>query len=889
MSTYRFEALLRPRSVALAGAGAREGSLGRAVLDNLRRAGFAGPVFPVNPRHAEVDGTPCFDRVTDLPEAPDLVIVAAPPPVVPGIVEDAGRRGAGAAVILTADLGEGPDDPGPRTREIARVHGLRLLGPNSIGLAVPGRHLNASLLAHMPARGDLALVSQSGTVASGIVEWASRRAVGFSAVLSLGRSADIDVADCLDHFAGDLGTRAILLCLKTVPDARKFMSAARAAARAKPVVVLRIGRRDADGPAPETHTGALAKPDAVYQAAFRRAGLLSVRDLDEMFSAVETLGRQRPFPGKRLAILANGRGIGALAADRLADLGGCLAEITPADGFTARNPVDLGVDADAEAYRSALAPLLADRANDAVLAIHVPTARSGGTAVAEAIARTVTAARASGGRRKPVFAVSLGEDEAATAPLAEAGIPRFATDSDAVEGFLHLVRYREAQNDLMRTPDSLPRDFAPRADEARAIVARALAQGATWLDPGSVAELLAAYDIPSVPLTLAPDIDAAAEAAWPILARGETAALKVVSPDIVHKSDIGGVRLDLTSEADVRNAAREILACARRERPQARIQGFAVQPMVRRGRRRELIAGLAEDPAFGPVVVFGRGGTAVEVIDDRALALPPLDLALASELISRTRVARRLAAYRDVPAVDMRALSLVLVKLAQLAADLPQVRELDLNPLLADDAGAVVLDARVRVSRTVAMAGRTARGAGHPRFAIRPYPVEWERNMMLKGRPIRVRPVRPEDEGLFATFFHQVSEEDLRLRFFSSVRDFSHTFLARLTQLDYSRAIAFVATDVESGAMLGAVRLHADANHTSGEYAILIRTDRKGTGLGFALMRLMIDWARAEGLRRVEGSVLPENRPMLAVCRRLGFAVHPDPEDPGVMKVGLEL
>ncbi|HEV7439361.1 MAG TPA: bifunctional acetate--CoA ligase family protein/GNAT family N-acetyltransferase, partial [Methylobacterium sp.] len=879
----------------------REGSLGRSVLENLRAAGFAGPLWPVNPRHAEVDGIPCVPSVADLAEAPDLVVIAAPPAAVPEIVAEAGRKGAGAAVILTADLGEEPGDAGPRARAIARRYGLRLLGPNSIGLAAPGAKLNASLLARTPAPGDLALVSQSGTIASGIVEWAARRDVGFSAVMSLGRACDVDVADCLDYFASDFGTRAILLCLKTVPDARKFMSAARAAARAKPVVVLRTGRHQAGSRRTETHTGALAKPDAVYRAAFRRAGLLAVEDLDEMFSAVETLGRQRPFPGKRLAILTNGRGIGVLAADRLADRGGTLAEITaaaglgPAPGTGASkgigpgNPVDLGIDADAAAYERALEPLLADRANDAVLAIHVPTARSDGAAVAAAIAGSVRKARAASGRRKPVFAVSLGEDASATRLLTEAGIPRFATDSDAVEGFLHLVHYREAQDDLMRTPDSLPRDFAPDVETARAIVARALKQGGTWLDPLSVAELLKAYHIPSVPLTLAPDIDAAASAAWPILAQGGTVALKVVSPDIVHKSDIGGVRLDLTSEADVREAAREILARARRERPDARITGFAVQPMVRKGRRRELIAGLAEDPTFGPVVVFGRGGTAVEVIDDRALGLPPLDLALASELISRTRVARRLAAYRDVPAADTRAVALILVKLAQLAADLPQVRELDINPLLADASGAVALDARVMISRDPRKGGRPARGQGHPRFAIRPYPVEWERTMMLKGRRILVRPVRPEDEGMFRAFFHSVSEEDLRLRFFSPVREFSHAFLARLTQLDYARAIAFVAIDVETGAMLGAVRLHADANHQSGEYAILIRSDRKGTGLGFALMRLMIDWARAEGIRRVEGSVLAENRPMLAVCRRLGFAVHPDREDIGVMKVALPL
>ncbi|GJE58189.1 bifunctional acetate--CoA ligase family protein/GNAT family N-acetyltransferase [Methylobacterium trifolii] len=889
MSTYRFDALLRPRSLALVGASGREGSLGRAILDNLRAAGFPGPIFLVNPNRDTVDGAPCAARIADLSAVPDLVVIGAPPERVPEIVDDAGRTGAGAAVILTARLGLGADDPGPRAQAIARSHGLRLLGPDSAGLAVPGHRLDASLFAHAPAPGDLALVSQSGTVAAAIVEWAVRHGAGFSAVLSLGGACDVDVADCLDHFAGDLRTRAILLCLDRVEDARRFMSAARAAARAKPVVVLRAGRHAPDARRPVTHTGALARPDAVYAAAFRRAGLLAVQDLDEMFSAAETLGRQRPFPGHRLAILTNGRGIGLLAADRLADSGGTLAQVTPADGFGAENPIDLGIEAGGPAFAAALEPLLADRASDAVLAIHVPTARSDAAAVAQAIAGTVTRVRRGQTRKKPVFAVSLGEEAAAVAALSEAGIPRFATDSEAIEGFLHLVRYREAQDDLMRTPDSLPRDFTVDSEAARGIVARALRQGASWLDPVAVAGLLTAYGIATVPLVLAPDVDAAAAAAWPIIAGGGLVALKVVSPDVVHKSDIGGVHLDLASEADVREAARSILARARRERPDARIAGFAVQPMVRKGQRRELIAGLAEDPTFGPVVVFGRGGTAVEVIDDRALGLPPLDLALARDLIGRTRVARRLAAYRDVPAADLSAIALTLVKLAQLAADLPQVRELDINPLLADETGVVALDARVRLGRGPE---RVRRGRGHPRFAIRPYPTEWVRTMTLKGRAIRVRPVRPEDEPLFRAFFAEIDPEDVRLRFFAPVRDFSHAFLARLTQLDYARAIAFVAlADAEAGpqTMLGAVRLHADANRDSGEFAILVRSDARGTGLAYALMRLMLDWARFEGILSVEGTVLSENRPMLAVCRRLGFSQVRDPDDAGVVKVRLGL
>ena len=882
MSTYRFDALLNPRTIALVGSGARERAFGRAVLDNLRGAGFPGPVHVLGLEDGATSGPA---QLADLEMPPDLVVIAAEPPAIPEIVDAAGRIGAGAAVILTAHLGTGPDDPGPRARLIARSHSLRLLGPDSAGLAVPGRRLNASLFAHALAPGDLALVSQSGTVAAAIVAWGRQHGAGFSAVLSLGSACDVDIADCLDHFAGDYRTRAILLCLDWVGDARRFLSAARAAARAKPVVVLRTGRHASAARPPITHTGALAKPDAVYEAAFRRAGLLAVQDLDEMFSAVETLGRQRPFPGRRLAILANGRGIGRLAADRLTDRAGSLAAITPAEGLAAGNPVDLGIDAGGEAFAAALLPLLADRANDAVLALHVPTACSDAAEVARAIAATVAQHRKGASRKKPVFAVSMGEEPAAVAALAEAGIPRFSTDAEAIAGFLHLVRYREAQDDLMRTPDSLPRDFTADVAAARALVAEALRQGAQWLDPGAVAALLAAYGIPSVPIHLAPDVDGAAAAAWPIIAAGQAVALKVVSPDIVHKSDIGGVHLDLVGENDVRAAAAQILARARRERPDARITGFAVQPMVRKGRRRELIAGLAEDPTFGPVVVFGRGGTAVEVIDDRALGLPPLDLALAEDLIGRTRVARRLAAYRDVPAADIPAIALTLVKLAQLAADLPEVRELDINPLLADASGVLALDARVRI-------GREPEGAPRRhRFAIRPYPTQWVRTLTLEGGRVHVRPVRPEDEPVFRAFFAEIDPEDVRLRFFAPVREFSHAFLARLTQLDYARAIAFVALeDTPAGQrMLGAVRLHADANHASGEYAILVRTEARGTGLALALMGMMIDWARSEGIGHVEGTVLAENRAMLAVCRRLGFTTRPDPEETGVILVRLRL
>jgi acetyltransferase len=578
------------------------------------------------------------------------------------------------------------------------------------------------------------------------------------------------------------------------------------------------------------------------------------------------------------------------------DLGGTLASLSAGTvaqldrvlppTWSRRNPVDIIGDAGAERYAVPLQALLADQDNDAVLVLNVPTALASAAEVAEAVVDTATESRASGARRKPVFAAWLGDDERSARIFETARIPHFATETEAVRGFMHLVRYREAQDDLMETPDSLPVDFIPDTMAAQKIVEHALAEGRQWLDPLEVNALLRAYDIPAAPVTLARDAVEAAAVARPILAEGGTVAVKILSPDIVHKSDIGGVKLDLASEATVRRAADDILERARRLKSSARITGLTVQPMVRRAKARELIAGVADDPTFGPVVVFGRGGTAVEVIDDKALALPPLDLKLAGDLIARTRVSRILKAYRDVPAVDERAVALVLVKIAHLVADLPQVRELDINPLLADKDGVIAVDARVAVAP---IAPESCKGRGHPRFAVRPYPKEWERDLTLDdGRRVFVRPVRPEDEELVAEFFRHVTPEDLRLRFFAAIRDFSHPFIARLVQIDYARSIAFIAVDAD-GAMLGAVRLLADANRETGEYGILVRSDLKGLGLGWGLMQLMIEWARAEGLRRIEGQVLRENTTMLNVCRRLGFAIRTDPHDPDIKVVKLAL
>jgi acetyltransferase len=519
------------------------------------------------------------------------------------------------------------------------------------------------------------------------------------------------------------------------------------------------------------------------------------------------------------------------------------------------------------------------------MVMNVPTALAAPAQAAQAVVRAVKGQEAA--RRKPVLSVWIGEDAGSSRTFEGAGIPHFADESHAVEGFMHLVRYREAQDALMATPPSLPLDFRPDVANARRLVQAALQSGKAWLDPLEVAALLSAYAIPSSPVALARDPDEAARLAAPLLESGGTVVVKILSPDIVHKSEVGGVRLNLTSARAVAEAASDILARAETAKPNARITGVTVHPMILRPKARELIAGIADDPTFGPVIVFGAGGTAVEVISDKALARPPLDLRLVHELIGRTRIARVLKAYRDVPAADEGSMALVLVKLAQLGADIPEIREVDLNPLLADEHGVIVVDARVAIGPI----DTTQRGArGHPRFAVRPYPTEWERHVTLRdGSAILLRPIRPEDETLYADFFAGVTDDDLRLRFFAPVRNLSHIFIARFTQIDYARAMAFIALEKPSGSMLGVVRLHASANYDSGEFAILVRSDLKGRGLGWLLMQTIIEYARGEGLREVEGQVLRDNTTMIAMCRELGFSVQSDPDDASICNVRLSI
>jgi acetyltransferase len=891
MTIRNFQFLLQPRSVALIGAGTRAGSVGLITSRNLLRGGFAGPVWFVNPKHSAIEDHTCFPSVAALPAAPDLAVIVTPPATIPGLIEELGVKGTRAAVVITAGI---RDDLRRAMLEAARPHLLRIQGPNCLGLMLPRVGLDASFSHQPPLPGDLAFVSQSGALITAIIDWARGRSIGFSHVVSLGDMADADFGDLLDYLAADSESRAILLYMESATSAPKFMSAARRAARSKPVIVVKAGRGAAGAKAALSHTGALAGADSAYEAAFRRAGVLRVRELDDLFSAAEILARHPRLVGERLAILTNGGGAGVLAADRLGDRNGRLASISDATKaaldavlpptWSHGNPIDIIGDADPARYASALEALLSEETADAILVMNCPTALASSTAVAEEVVTVLQRAAKNGGQAKPVITSWLGDEVSRDARklFAAEGIASFATPAEAIDGFMQLVGYSRAQEALMRTPPSLPDDLGLDAEAAKVTIQEVIAEGRSVLSEVEAKALLAAYGIPAVPTDVArtpAEVGALAER-W--IAKHGTCVIKILSDDISHKSDVGGVRLGLERAEEAERAAEDMLQRIARLMPAARIKGFTVQPMIRRKHAHELILGMSVDPTFGPLMMFGAGGTAVEVMRDTAHALPPLDLNLARDLMRQTRVWQLLQGYRDCPPVDVDRIAEVLVRLGYLVARHPEIREIDINPLLADDEEVIALDARVRVA--------DAQAAPRVAMAIRPYPSEWEADADVDSiGAIRIRPIRPEDEALYADFFAQVTPEDQRLRFFAVAPRLTHRFLALLTQIDYAREMAFVAIAKATGALIGVVRVVADPDYTRGEYAILLRSDLKGRGLGWRLMQHLIAYAKAEKLEELHGSVLSGNSTMLQMCRELGFTAERDPDDGNVCRVVLPL
>jgi acetyltransferase len=698
MSIRNVEALFSPAAIALIGASNEAGSMGQVVARNLVEGGFCGPIMMVNPHEASICGRLAYHSIAELPATPDLAVIATPAATIPGILDRLGARGCRAAVIISAGF-EGKDAAPLRQGLLnaARPHLMRLIGPNCLGLMSTPAGINASFAHLMPRAGGLALVAQSGAVAAATLDWAAGAGVGFSHVVTIGDGLDVDVGDLVDYLAVDPTTTAILLYIEGLTDGPKFMRAARAASRIKPVVAIKAGRSVAGAKAAFSHTGALAGADVVYDAALRQAGVVRVDDLRSFFGAAATLSAGVQLGGAGLAILTNGGGAGVLATDALARGGGqlaqlsaatveALAQVAPAH-WSGGNPVDILGDACADDYAATLKVLLAAPEVDSVLAMNCPTAVADGAAAAQAVAAVV----AQSATDKPVLACWLGEVAAtrSRAALAAGGQPAFETPEEAVAAFLRMVQWgREATAPAVaaHTPDP------QGAVIGRRVIAAAQAAGRTVLTDPETRELLAAY---GVPVVLSHTAKTPKDAGLLADRIGRAVALKVLSPDLSHKSDVGGVVLGLTGAAQTEAAALAMLARLAEARPKATIEGFVVEPMIERRHGHELLIGIARDPVFGPVILFGQGGVATEVLADRSLALPPIDASVARGMIGSTRVSRLLAGFRDRPAVAMDAVESVVVTLGQMALDLPQIAELDINPLIADESGVLAIDARV--------------------------------------------------------------------------------------------------------------------------------------------------------------------------------------------------
>ncbi len=868
MTTRNFRAIFEPGSVALIGASARPSSVGATVLANLIAGGFSGPVWPVNPNYAELAGVRCYASIHELPAAPDLAVIATPAATVPDLVAQLGARGTRAAIVLSAGFAELGDAAGRALEqamlEAARPHLMRIVGPNTIGLLVPHIGLNASFAHLMPAAGDIAFVSQSGALLTSVMDWAHGRGIGFSRLVALGSMADVDVGDLLDDLANDSTTRAILMYVEGIKAPRKFLSAARAAARTKPVLVCKSGRHDAGARAARTHTGAMAGSDAVYDCAFRRAGMLRVRDLEELFAAVEILATTPAPPGDRLAIVTNGGGLGVLAADALMDVGGTLATLDA--GTVARldavlpptwsrgNPIDLIGDAGPDRYGGALETLLEAPEVDATLVLHVPVSVADPTAVADAV---VEAHRRSPHRTLLTnWAGGVSVSEARERFYA-AGVATFEHPDDAIRGLHHLLSHRRLQRTLLEAPAAPAQRLNVDHVQTNAVIRDALEQGRTWLDADAARGLLGAYGIPTLPVRHATSIDAAATAAAEM---ATPVALKIRSPDLPHKTDVGGVLLDLEGHDAVAAAARSMLERVARERPDARIDGFSIEPMLRIRHGHELIVGAHVDAQFGPVLLFGHGGTAVEVLDDTALGLPPLNGALAREMIARTRIGRLLTGHRGLPGVDLDAVADVLTRVSQLMVDLTEVIEIDINPLLAHPHGVAALDVRVRIA--------APQRSASDRLAIRPYPVELERPLEVGSEDLRIRPARPEDRELVVSAL----DPDRRSKF--ACTDLERMAAPRFTQIDYDRELVLLLLGPGNGSspvLLGLAALYRDPDGARAE-CVFGLDKRLDYSVAQKFFGQLLEHARDTEVERLDVRVSAELDVLVVLLRSLGFA-----------------
>jgi acetyltransferase len=894
MSRHRLSPLLDPKSVALYGATEREGAPGRLLLEHLQAAGFPGPIGAINPKRRVALGVRCVNDAAGLDFVPDVALAAVPAAALPAVVDDCAARGTRFVVVYTPAHALASRDVASALLSRARGRGVRLVGPGCVALMRPQARLDAGLAPGGARAGRVALLSQSGAVVASLLDWAGPAGIGFSSVLSLGGALDLDFGELLDWYQFDHQTDSVLMYLEGVHDARRFMSSVRALSRVKPVVIMKAGRAgDGDGERRQgaSHSDALTGNDRVFEAAIARAGAVRADTTMQLLAAARLLALKKRPAGPRLAIVSNGGGPGTIAADAVDGEPLELARLAPATVASLDalrpvpaahpHPVDLLADAGPTRIEAALKSVLADPGVDAALMLFVPQSATGSVEAAGAIAA------AAAGQPKPVAAVMAGGASAAAGQRAldEAGIPQFLTPENAVDALALLQRFAVNQRKLRQVPVAIDEGFVPDVAAAEAIRRVALAEGRTLLDEVESKALLGHFGIAAPPSIVASDPQGAAEAAKRL---GFPVVLKVLSPDIVHKSDVGGVRINVQSAAAARAAAEDILESVARLRPEARVAGVVVQPMVRTRHQREVYLGMATDPMFGAVIAFGAGGVAVEQIDDVTIGLPPLNALLARSLVQRTRIARLLRAYRNVPGIDFSRLEQTLVRFSGLVCACPWIASLDINPLVVDEDRVTALDARIRVKTPAEMLGVHWRGAyGH--LAIHPYPRELEETVTLKnGMRVLLRPIRPEDADLERAFVAALSPQTLYRRFMMPVKELSDAMIERFTQIDYDRELALVALENPDGGtpggpgsrLCGVARIIPTWEDGVAEFAIVVGDWTHQSGLGRELMLRMFDACRTRGYDVIEGVVLGENVSMLRFCERLGFTIKVNPDDP---------
>ncbi len=894
MSTANLDKLFDPRSIAVIGASNKKGSVGYILLRNLIGAEYDGIVYPVNPTAPSVQGIQAYASISQVPRKIDLAVIAVPAKGVPDVIRECGEAGVAGAVIVSSGFKE-VGVQGKRLEEqvvgIAESYGVRIVGPNCLGYIRPALHLNVTFAHVAPPAGRVAFLSQSGALGTAILDWAAANQVGFSAFVSVGSMSDVDFGDLIDYFGADPHTSSIILYVEAITDARKFMSAARHFAKTKPIIVVKSGRTARSAQAAASHTGAIAGDDTLYSAAFRRAGVVRVDEIEDLFDCSETLSRQISPRGPRLAILTNAGGPGVMAADRLLDLGGELAELSAETdeglkgvlpSFAARgNPVDVGGDADQVRYGKAAEVLMKDANIDGLIAILTPQAMSYPTETAQALVQV-----AQDHPTKPLLTSFMGEIKVAEGvrTLRAAHVPHFDTPEDAVRAFMYLYQYTRSLANLYETPTDILPDFTPDRDAVKRIFLEVARSGREILSEVEAKQVLECYGIPVVTTRVATSPEECSRIAEQI---GFPVAIKILSHDITHKSDVGGIALNVRSAPEAANQFTKITERVKQARPDATIIGVTVQAMSRGGY--EVIIGSKRDRTFGPAIMFGMGGTGVELYRDVAVDFPPLNQALAQSMIQSTKVSRLLSGYRGRPAVDMIALEQTLVKFSYLLVDFPEITELDANPLQVRPDGLSALDARIVIDpkdvRKITLPG------SHLMISMYPSKYEWE--YALDGQKVLIRPIKPEDEPLWTEMIESLTPTTIEFRFFGPVKEITKSMLVRYCHIDYDREIALVALEPGKGKkparMLGVARLTIEtANAEEGEFAIVIRDDIQRKGLGHELMTRMISAARDMGVREIYGHVLAANTPMIRFSESLGFDVRPG-EEPDVRKLVLRL